>query len=120
MLPEDFRWQRAHQPRSAAGLLRLSEEAEEALATKAREPLDLRPYMDTGAVTALEGCPATQCFELFMKLGLRHLPVLDLAHEVVGIITRQELTTDFYVESILSRTNTPRESILSSVSNAGY
>jgi len=41
MLPEDFRWQRAHQPRSAAGLLRLSEEAEEALATKAREPLDL-------------------------------------------------------------------------------
>ena len=49
------------------------------------------------------------------------LPVVDLAHEVVGIITRQELTTDFYVELILSRTNTrPRESILSSVSNAGY
>jgi len=47
--------------------------------------------------------------------------VVDLAHEVVGIITRQELTTDFYVELILSRTNTrPRESILSSVSNAGY
>jgi len=46
--------------------------------------------------------------------------VFDLAHEVVGIITRQELTTDFHVESILLQTNTPRESILSGVSNAGY
>ncbi len=80
--------------------------------------------MDTGAVTVLESCPATQCFELFQKLGLRHLPVLDLAHEAVGIITRQELTTDFYVASFLERTSSlareSRVSILSSVSNAGY
>ena len=34
-------------------------------------------------------------------LGLRHLPVPGLGHEAVGVITRQELTTDFHVGSVL-------------------
>ncbi|KAL1520490.1 hypothetical protein AB1Y20_022070 [Prymnesium parvum] len=57
--------------------------------------LDLRPYVDVGAVAVSEHCPVAQCFELFRSLGLRHLPVLSLEHRVAGIITRQELSTDF-------------------------
>jgi len=54
--------------------------------------------MDTGAVTVLEGCSATQCFELFMKLGLCHLPVLRSAPS--RLRGRSSPSKDFYVESI--------------------
>ena len=96
----ELRALQARQPRDAAsGALLLSAEAAAALPPHAL--LDLRPYMDVGAATVREACPATQCFELFRRLGLRHLPVLGLGHEAVGVITRQELTTDFHVGSVL-------------------
>jgi len=57
--------------------------------------LDLRPYLDAGAVTVSERCPVAQCFALFRGLGIQHLPVLSGEHRVVGTITRQELSTDF-------------------------
>jgi H+/Cl- antiporter ClcA len=100
LLPAELRALHARQPRDAAsGALLLSAEAAAALPPHAL--LDLRPYMDVGAATVSEACPATQCFELFRRLGLRHLPVLGLGHEAVGVITRQELTTDFHVGSVL-------------------
>lgn len=102
LLPDDFRWQEVVQPRCEAlptgrRPLRVSAEAMEAIAPQA--VLDLRPYMDAGAVTVTESCPVTQCFELFRALGLRHLPVLSVDHRAVGIITRQELTTDYAIAS---------------------
>jgi hypothetical protein len=57
--------------------------------------LDLRPYLDAGVVTVGQSCPVARCFVLFRALGIRHLPVLNLEHRVVGMITRQELSTDF-------------------------
>ena len=104
VLPEDFRWQRTHSSHIEAGSLQLSDEAAQAISPRAI--LDLRPYMDTGAVTVSEISPATQCFELFRRHGLRHLPVCNADNEPVGMITRQELTTDFYVASLLRSTIT--------------
>ena len=104
VLPEDFRWQRMHSSHIEAGSLQLSDEASEAISPRAI--LDLRPYMDTGAVTVSETSPATQCFELFRRHGLRHLPVHNTENEPVGMITRQELTTDFHVASLLRSTIT--------------
>ena len=102
VLPEDFRWQRMHSSHIEAGSLQLSGEAAQAISPRAI--LDLRPYMDTGAVTVSEISPATQCFELFRRHGLRHLPVCNADNEPVGMITRQELTTDFHVASLLRST----------------
>ncbi len=93
-----------HSSHIEAGSLQLSDEAAQAISPRAI--LDLRPYMDTGAVTVSEISPATQCFELFRRHGLRHLPVCNADNEPVGMITRQELTTDFYVASLLRSTIT--------------
>ncbi|EDQ86364.1 uncharacterized protein MONBRDRAFT_28321 [Monosiga brevicollis MX1] len=54
--------------------------------------IDLRPYMNASPYTVDPNTPLPRVFEIFRNLGLRHLPVLDHAHNVVGIITRKELT----------------------------
>jgi hypothetical protein len=67
-----------------------------------------RPPLMRGAtccsIDVRQACPMTQCFELFRTLGLRHLPVLSNDHQAVGIITRQELTTNFAAHAGLHRT----------------
>ena len=57
--------------------------------------LDLRPYSNAGAVTVTEMCPVPRCFELVRALAIRHLPVLNLEHRPVGMISRQQLSTDY-------------------------
>ena len=57
--------------------------------------IDLRPYLNPASVTVTELCPVARCFALFRALGIRHMPVLSLDHQVVGIITRHEVSTDF-------------------------
>ena len=38
---------------------------------------------------------ACRCYSLFRGMGIRHLPVVNDDHQVIGIITRKELMTDF-------------------------
>jgi len=68
---------------------------EEVQAALAEEDLqlfvNLQPYTNLGCFTVLEHTSATRCYSLFRGLGLRHLPVLSRNHEVMGIITRQNL-----------------------------
>lgn len=39
--------------------------------------------------------PLSGVYHLYRKMGLRHLPICNVRNEVVGIITRQDLRTDF-------------------------
>ena len=39
--------------------------------------------------------PLTRVFRLYRAMGIRHLPVTNIENEVVGILTRKELRTDF-------------------------
>jgi len=53
--------------------------------------LDLRPYMDQSQVIVLDSFSFLNAYRLFQTQGLRHLPVINPKHQVVGIITRQDL-----------------------------
>ncbi len=57
--------------------------------------LDLRPYMDCSPVTVHCQAPLERAHKLFLCMGLRHLLVVDDAYNVVGILSRRELTTAF-------------------------
>jgi len=54
--------------------------------------LDMRPYMDTAPYTIEVTASIERSYKLFRTMGLRHLVVLDSNHEVVGIITRKDIT----------------------------
>lgn len=53
--------------------------------------LDLRPYVNHSSITIHRTFSFLNAYALFRTMGLRHLPVLDDAHKVVGIITRKDL-----------------------------
>ena len=54
--------------------------------------LDLRNYMDPSPISISSKSSLTKAFNLFRQMGLRHLPVTDENHRVVGILTRHDLT----------------------------
>jgi hypothetical protein len=56
--------------------------------------IDLRPYMDPCPITVHVHTPLARGFKLFRTVGLRHLFVINNSHDVVGIITRHELTLE--------------------------
>jgi len=53
--------------------------------------VDLRPYFNHSAVYATTSFSVDEAYKLVMMLGLRHLPILDNNHKVVGILTRKDL-----------------------------
>ncbi|XP_029433686.1 chloride transport protein 6 isoform X2 [Rhinatrema bivittatum] len=57
--------------------------------------LDVTPYMNPSSFTVSPNSHASQVFNLFRTMGLRHLPVVNAVGEVVGIITRHNLTYEF-------------------------
>jgi CBS domain-containing protein len=57
--------------------------------------IDLRAYMNPAPIMVTGKCPIARCYTLFRGMGIRHLPVVDDDHSVIGIITRKELMTDF-------------------------
>lgn len=59
---------------------------------EARMYVDLRPYMDMAPVTVSVHAPLERAHVLFRACGLRHLLVTNDGHDVVGIISRQDLT----------------------------
>ena len=53
--------------------------------------VDLRPYMNRSPFSVHYDFHSVFCFRLFRSMGLRHLPVVNDANEVVGIITRKDI-----------------------------
>ena len=54
--------------------------------------IDLRLYMDATPVTVHCHAPLERAHKLFVSMGLRHVMVVDDGNNVVGVITRRELT----------------------------
>ncbi|XP_063981533.1 H(+)/Cl(-) exchange transporter 7 [Diachasmimorpha longicaudata] len=53
--------------------------------------IDLRPFMNPSPYTLQHSTTLPRAFRLFRGLGLRHLPVVNDTHEVVGMITRKDV-----------------------------
>jgi len=51
--------------------------------------------MNPGPYIVYNMSKLSKIFRLYRSMGLRHLPVINDANEVVGILTRKELMTDF-------------------------
>uniref|UniRef100_H2Z665 Chloride channel protein n=1 Tax=Ciona savignyi TaxID=51511 RepID=H2Z665_CIOSA len=54
--------------------------------------LDVTPYMHPCPYVVHPDSPVPQVFNLFRTMGLRHLPVINSRGEVLGLITRHNLT----------------------------
>jgi H+/Cl- antiporter ClcA len=65
--------------------------------------VDLRPYMNPTPFTINSLAPLNRAFKLFRHQGLRHLVVINDAHDVVGVISRSDLIHS-NLETILSKT----------------
>ncbi|OBS75495.1 hypothetical protein A6R68_14022 [Neotoma lepida] len=57
--------------------------------------VDVTPYMNPSPFTVSPNTHVSQVFNLFRTMGLRHLPVVNAVGEIVGIITRHNLTYEF-------------------------
>uniref|UniRef100_A0A8D2GXF6 Chloride channel protein n=1 Tax=Urocitellus parryii TaxID=9999 RepID=A0A8D2GXF6_UROPR len=57
--------------------------------------VDVTPYMNPSPFTVSPNTHVSQVFNLFRTMGLRHLPVVNAVGEIVGIITRHNLTSEF-------------------------
>ncbi|EGC35340.1 chloride channel protein [Dictyostelium purpureum] len=53
--------------------------------------IDLRPYMNSSGITIHNTFSFVEAYKLFRNMGLRHLPVIDINNEVVGIVTRKDM-----------------------------
>ncbi|KAK9816286.1 hypothetical protein WJX74_004763 [Apatococcus lobatus] len=54
--------------------------------------LDLRPFMSLTPLAIRQETAASRAHQIFAKLGLRHLCVTDQHNQLVGLITRKDLT----------------------------
>lgn len=61
-----------------------------ALQSTQTRPIDPHPGAQVG-----EHWPLTRVYRLYRSLGLRHLPVINMHNQLVGILSRKELQTDF-------------------------
>ncbi|XP_029580338.1 chloride transport protein 6 [Salmo trutta] len=57
--------------------------------------VDVTSYMNPSPYTVSPNTHVSQVFNLFRTMGLRHLPVVNAVGEIVGIITRHNLTHEF-------------------------
>uniref|UniRef100_A0A673GKU1 Chloride channel protein n=1 Tax=Sinocyclocheilus rhinocerous TaxID=307959 RepID=A0A673GKU1_9TELE len=62
--------------------------------------VDVTPYMNPCPYTVSPNTCVSQVFNLFRTMGLRHLPVVNAVGEIVGIITRHNLTHEFLVAKL--------------------
>jgi len=53
--------------------------------------IDLRPYIDSSALTVHHSVYISRVHELFRHLGLRHLTIVNSSNQVVGLVTRDQL-----------------------------
>mmetsp|Transcript_40425 Transcript_40425/g.43872 ORF Transcript_40425/g.43872 Transcript_40425/m.43872 type:complete len:804 (-) Transcript_40425:190-2601(-) len=76
--------------------LRITEEDRKCL-------LDLRPYINSAAISIQETSSVERTYSMFRSLGLRFLPVVNKYNQVVGTITRSDLTADSLAETMMQR-----------------
>lgn len=62
--------------------------------------VDVTPYMNPCPYTVSPNSRISQVFNLFRTMGLRHLPVVNAVGEIVGIITRHNLTHEFLMAKL--------------------
>uniref|UniRef100_A0A8C4RZV9 Chloride channel protein n=1 Tax=Erpetoichthys calabaricus TaxID=27687 RepID=A0A8C4RZV9_ERPCA len=62
--------------------------------------VDVTPYMNPSPYTVSPNTRVSQVFNLFRTMGLRHLPVVNAVGEIVGIITRHNLTHEFLLAKL--------------------
>ncbi|XP_008413138.1 chloride transport protein 6 isoform X2 [Poecilia reticulata] len=62
--------------------------------------VDVTPYMNSCPYAVSPNTRISQVFNLFRTMGLRHLPVVNAVGEIVGIITRHNLTHEFLVAKL--------------------
>ena len=53
--------------------------------------IDLTPYINTSAPAIPASFSLGRAYALFVRLGLRHLPLVDGRNRVVGMLTRKDL-----------------------------
>mmetsp|Transcript_66382 Transcript_66382/g.197524 ORF Transcript_66382/g.197524 Transcript_66382/m.197524 type:complete len:280 (-) Transcript_66382:15-854(-) len=56
-----------------------------------RHRIDLKPYINRNGYMMPRHASVASCFQLFRKLGLRHLPVVASNGDVCGMVTRKDL-----------------------------
>lgn len=54
--------------------------------------MDLGPYLNPTPYTLMAETPLVRVFDLYRTMGLRHIPILDEEHCLVGLVTRKDLT----------------------------
>uniref|UniRef100_A0A3B3SY55 Chloride channel protein n=1 Tax=Paramormyrops kingsleyae TaxID=1676925 RepID=A0A3B3SY55_9TELE len=62
--------------------------------------VDVTPYMNPSPYTVSPNTHVSQVFNLFRTMGIRHLPVVNAVGEIVGIITRHNLTHEFLMAKL--------------------
>ncbi|XP_068602750.1 H(+)/Cl(-) exchange transporter 6 [Brachionichthys hirsutus] len=62
--------------------------------------VDVAPYMNPCPYTVSPNTRTSQVFNLFRTMGLRHLPVVNAVGEIVGIITRHDLTHEYLMAKL--------------------
>lgn len=57
--------------------------------------IDMRPIMNPRPFSVGEETSLVRVYRLCRSMGIRHLPVVNIDNEIVGILTRKELRADF-------------------------
>jgi chloride channel 7 len=65
--------------------------------------VDLRPYVNTAPICVRESASISRSYQIFRSIGLRFLPVVNRHNQVVGIITRPDLTPEALADKMLHR-----------------
>ncbi|KAL7559471.1 hypothetical protein ACA910_017485 [Epithemia clementina (nom. ined.)] len=63
--------------------------------------MDLRPYANTAPITIQQKASVGRTYELFRTLGMRFLPVVNRYNQVVGTITRADLSPESLAKTVL-------------------
>ena len=60
--------------------------------------MNLSRFLNPAPVTVQTVTRLSRVYQLYRSMGIRHMPVVDKKNRVVGMLTRQELHTDFSLD----------------------
>lgn len=65
--------------------------------------VDLRPYTNCAPVSVRESASVSRTYDIFRSLGLRFLPVVNRHNQIVGTITRSDLTPEALAAKMIGK-----------------